>query len=463
MTIEFDRDTKKFLESISAFEPAYSFQTFGFVAIEVDRQYLLVRGELSLGVVPSRLPPKKFKHSSIIAGRFLLGECNLSLAPFLESIFEGEIKTPFGKIVTKFGDRPDLSTFFQPYHYTGPQKNMRVNHLSISGSNLSQYKNNLHIDWNLRAANPPYSSLQDLLLDFGIIDGSSSISAIDVYGDNVAFVRQDSKVHNDVAILNVVLANNLNTSLMALGLIKHVNGNVEERCCISGNEFEWKECNGMLIGAKQIPVKRSTVLEVFASYAEIAQTHSFIFDPDAVPNTRRVAYEAFDPQLEGMKELLQQTNKRGQNARDFESSVAWLLWMHGFNVAHLGATGLTQDAVDLICETPNGNLAVVECTTGILKSESKLSLLIERTEKLSKHLEGSGNINRRILPILITNKNRDAVKADLEPARQHGVVVLTCEDIERLVQNTILLPRPNDLFREAEESLTQSDHDQGLG
>ena len=81
--------------------------------------------------------------------------------------------------------------------------------------------------------------------------------------------------------------------------------------------------------------------------------------------------------LENLRAIIANAQGRGEEARDMESVVAWLLWMLGFSVAHLN-TRRTRDAADLLVTSPAGHFAVVECTTGLLKAENKLSLLHER-------------------------------------------------------------------------------------
>jgi hypothetical protein len=80
-----------------------------------------------------------------------------------------------------------------------------------------------------------------------------------------------------------------------------------------------------------------------------------------------------------------------------ESVVAWLLWMLGFSVAHLN-TRRTRDAADLLVTSPAGHFAVVECTTGLLKAENKLSLLHERAEAVRRSLAVSNRSHLHLLP-----------------------------------------------------------------
>jgi hypothetical protein len=94
---------------------------------------------------------------------------------------------------------------------------------------------------------------------------------------------------------------------------------------------------------------------------------------------------AATPPFGGLQELAK------GNARDLEAGVAWLLWMIGFSAAHLGSTTRTQDAADLIVTSPAGHFAVVECTTGLLRTDNKLPTLVARATEVRKRLDSGNN------------------------------------------------------------------------
>ena len=165
-----------------------------------------------------------------------------------------------------------------------------------------------------------------------------------------------------------------------------------------------------------------------------------------------VLYDLFDEKLEILQDFLTKAQGKGRNARDLEAGVSWLLWMLGFSVAHLGGTGKTQEAPDLIATTPRGNFAVIECTTGLLKAENKLALLVERAEALKRRLEASGNRHLRVLPIIVTSKTREEVRADIEQAEKLGVVVMTRESLGDGLKQTLVLPDAEALFAEGERT-----------
>jgi hypothetical protein len=136
-----------------------------------------------------------------------------------------------------------------------------------------------------------------------------------------------------------------------------------------------------------------------------------------------------------------------------ETAVAWILWMLGFSVAHLGGTPRTQDAVDLIAMIPTGHFIVIECTTGLLKAENKLSLLHDRTESVRRSLMACNQSHLRVIPLIVTSKTREEVKPDLEQAERLGIWVVVREDFDQIINRTSLFPNADRLYEETEASI----------
>jgi hypothetical protein len=193
--------------------------------------------------------------------------------------------------------------------------------------------------------------------------------------------------------------------------------------------MNWTEEDQANRGQVQIEIPVAAALNCTVSYDAIAQSHYWLIDPDRAQNPRRAVYEAFDPKLETLKTTIANAQGRGEEARDLESAVAWLLWMLGFSVAHLN-TRKTREAADLLVTTPSGHFAVIECTTGLLKAENKLSLLHERAEAARRGLAASNSAHLRLMPVMVTSKMRADITPDLEIAEKLGVLVLTRESLE---------------------------------
>ena len=78
----------------------------------------------------------------------------------------------------------------------------------------------------------------------------------------------------------------------------------------------------------------------------MAQQFGWLADPSTTQNARRAASGAFDPSLQTLKSIISGGSIRGRDARELKSAIAWILWMLGFSVVHLGSTTRMQDAAD---------------------------------------------------------------------------------------------------------------------
>ena len=112
---------------------------------------------------------------------------------------------------------------------------------------------------------------------------------------------------------------------------------------------------------------------------------------------------------------------------------------------------------------PQGRFLVVECTTGLLRAESKLSKLSAREAALRKMLSASDLQHVRVLPVIVTAMTRDEVKADLGAAAETGILVLTKEDLEAVLNDGRLrFENADQLFEQALEKLAESQHQEEL-
>src|SRR5262249_10644049 len=155
--------------------------------------------------------------------------------------------------------------------------------------------------------------------------------------------------------LCVLLAHGLSTENVTLGYCVFSQGRVETRSMIKGTAMQWEKTADHQCGSTEIDVPNAAVLRCFASYCGIMQQFAWLVDPSTVQNPNRAVYNIFDSNLETLNDFLSKSGARGRYGRDLESGIAWLLWMLGFSVAHLGGTGRTQDAADLIATTPKGD------------------------------------------------------------------------------------------------------------
>jgi hypothetical protein len=441
---------EKFFSTIEPWIKAYSHIGLSYFAVRKDGEINLLQARLFLNTAPSTIPTSHIGTASVLAGHFNFTELGMTLRGFVDRLVEdGEIATPLGKFKFPSEKGGEFSAYFDPFHQEGIAGGNRLTVLTIRGASKWQLIEQTKFDWELKAAPKPFDSL-DELLSFLALGGSRDNSAnIEIVAYHVAEINFSSVISGEDAKPSVFLAKTLDPNKCQIGYRVFLHGKVVQRESIQGGDFTWTEQDRFLLGEGLVGIPQGAVLHCVASYAGYAQHQGWIADPAHSQNARRVSLESFDERLEILRDYLFEELKPRKNARDFEFGVAWLVWMLGFSINQVGGTARTSDAPDILATSPKGNILVVECTTGLLKAENKLANLIDRTEAIRKRLAISGNSHLKLLPVIVTAKTKEEIKADLEQAQKLGVLVVTQEVLQELLQQTIAAPDPEAIYTRA--------------
>ena len=147
-------------------------------------------------------------------------------------------------------------------------------------------------------------------------------------------------------------------------------------------------------------------------------------------------------------EFCERSGTKGNDAREFELAISWVLSMMGFRVMVFGNTNATQDGVDLVATTEKGDVLLVECTAGVIKGD-KVAQLARRADAMRERLVASGRSSLRVIPLMCTNLKRSSAQAGIEMAEKLGILVACREDIDTQLQRTLMVPDADERFEEA--------------
>lgn len=429
----------KFLSEIEPYKAGFSYARVSYVAMHADDSLYLVQGRLFLDSTPLERTPTNYKNKRIVAGHYTLNDLKSSYDDFLSEIFENKkVKTPFGYLDIPLETETNISTSFQPFHREGIISGKKISTLYISGGSLHRFVPSTELDWELKSSATPYDTLDELLLEFQL---PSRHQSDHISFETIAFpitqIDMRSEVIGNRAKPSILLSKTLDKLKCQIGYRAMLNGKVELRGSIKGEDLKWGETHTALVGTGAIDIPTGAVIQCFASYAGDAQHQYWIGDPNIYQNPRRTAVECFDNKLEILRDYLFEEGKTRGQARDFEHGVAGLIWMLGCAPYQTGATKRAANAPDIVFQTPSNHLIVLECTTGLLKAESKLQKLVERSEGLRRKIEASGYRTLKILSMIATSKTREEVKGDLDLASQMNVSVLTQETLAELLEQSM--------------------------
>ncbi len=444
-----------FFATIASYEAAYQHIGFSYLAVKFGTAFAIVRGRIFLNTAPSAGQAQHFQSQHVRAGNYALHELAPDLRDLINRLLKGVLETPHGDLHFMAAPGGAHGAAFEPFHPDGLLNQIRINVLTLMAGTTETIRQP-EIDWEIKAASRPYDGLQELATEFGLGPLSQRPPYIEAVAYNVSAIDlQRSKVSGTTADICVLLAKGLPVDRLTVGYRVYVPGSATTRSAITGTAIQWNDEETAQHGRTQIHVPIASALSCTVSYDGIAQSYYWLGDPNQSQNPRRAIYEAFDPKLEALKTTIATAQRRGEEARDLKSAVAWLLWMLGFSVAHLN-TRRTRDAADLLVATPSGHFAIVECTTGILKAENKLSLLHERAEAARRGLAASNSAHLRLMPVMVTSKMRAEIAPDLEAAEKLGVLVMTRESLESAVNRTLVQPNADQMYTEAEKAITEA-------
>lgn len=441
-----------FFAGVSGHASGFQGTTFSYVALRDGDRWIVVTASLILHALAPTVTDRRFESPVAKAGVFALDSAKA--LEFLIELTNGPIETPHGALefpAAAAGSPPRYAINHTPYNPVGNQA--RVDTAQIFGEQAERFIRQPGLDWSLRASTTPFDGLADLVSDFGVPAVGHTI-AVNVVAHCGVMVDSSSNLVGTKAKLAVGLALGLDPNLAAAGVVVR-NQREVQRLYFSGADLSWQHDAIRQIGEVMFEVPSGAILHCFASYGGITHHRYWVLDAIRTQNHRRTALEAADVSMQTIGEIFAEAKIDRGVARKFESAVSWLLWLLGFSPAHLGEVPRTQDAPDIVVATPLGHIAVVECTTGLVKNEKLLSLR-ERARAVRQRLEDSNMGWAHVLPVLVCARSNQEVEPERDGAAAMGITVVDGEDLHEFLRDRTPFPPDADrLFREIEDALAQ--------
>jgi hypothetical protein len=374
-----------------------------------------------------------------------------SFKDFLWSVLSGTVPTPFGNFRCLPHPGNSISTFFTEQPRGLGSDSFQDKRLEANGARHSQFINSHMLPLELRSADKPYESIQELAAELKLNAAQGDGASVTVTASHVAELDEVRRVTGERADIGVFLSARLDRNLVSVGYKVLVKGQVVQRSRIGGEAFSWSERDHRSHGTHTLAVPPGALLQCFVSYDGLAQHHGWIRDPDTFPNPRWVAHNAFDPDLQVLRNYIFEEKTQRAQSRDFEVGVANLLFLLGFSVDPLVGKPL-EEGPDLLATSRSGDVLVIECTTSVINKDGKLGKLVDRAESIRSRLKASSITDLRVLPVMVTCRPTDAI-ADKEQAKKLGVVVVALEDLESAIDRTVVMQDSDLLFNQAWDSV----------
>lgn len=410
-------------------------------------------------VLLSPLPPEADNSFKIKTNKIIVGQVNLELVS--EQEFLKIIQDAISGIIVmpKLKLRLDKAS---NYSYYSKTKNRDLwyygLHLAISGTkNHSPTVDEIfEIDNDLRKSVPPFDGLDDAYQWLGLIntDRFGSNASIDVFvSPPVDLVYERTSLSND--ILQITLHAHAQFSVSSVQVaIKAIPGdNLNTRLQIA-SKITWEEDkNKLQYGTASVSVKNADNVLIMLLIGDTIVRRQWIIDPSKAGNNRLIAIQSFDKDLKRIKDAVQVT----ADSTKFEHGVAALLFLLGF----APCVQIETDSPDIIVQTPNGRIVLIECTLRIADFHSKIGKLVDRRGRLARELERSGHAHS-IASVLICRLARDRVAAHAKDLVSHKTILITEEELSDFFEKVRYHNNPDKLIEDAERELI-NDSQMNLG
>lgn len=449
---------EQFSHLVLPLEGVFHHAGLSFHAIQEGDQHRILHARLFLHSRPNGIPEKVVRFSEQQVGYIPLDGLGLGIRDAISLFLSGEsFEMRHGTFFFPINPGSHPTAHFNPLHEIGlPASRFAL--LTLTGAALPKPRFSADLDWNLKANNPPYDSLNELLGEFRLAGYQGDFSCIEIPVTHIVEVDLASPVSGCIAQPGVLLPPSADRSLCSLGLAVYHRGQTIDRRVLSANQMVWEEHERSSpthhwTGRGRLEIPAGASIKCFAAYGGVGQHEGWIGDPGLFPNWKRTSYECADRGCEVLRDFLFEERRSRKDSRDFEVGVSSLLWMMGFGVLPL-RTGRMQDNPDLLLSTPGGRIVLVECTTDVIDKDDKLAKLHARARSMAEQLEKTGSGHVELLPVLVTSLQSSAVM-DIEKAAKFGIAVMVKEDLQSALDRSIFPQDPDSLFQEQVQILRE--------
>jgi hypothetical protein len=463
MSNSYEQAFQDFKALLSKWKGAHVCSVHSYVALKGQEGGRLLFGRVLLEPTREGIneTPFKFQTEHIIAGRFVkvatLAETTSGL---VEKAMAGQMDAGDGiaSLVTDASNpiRAYFAPIYHPLIAEGPRLPSLILHGVAKHNLLVTTGDSRQLDWEMKAADIPFDSLDELLGHCGLptLMQIGDSTALEIVARSPGAIGGGSTISDREAVIECRVARELDASKLRLGYRLFQKDQKVDRGSVTGDIFGWHEEADLKLGSHRVAVGEAPLIQAFLSYDGISLHQAWITDPKKHLNPRHAVHQVFDEDLQVLKKLLLKPELDKEYV--FEGAISTLLTLLGFSVSNYGRIPKLQKGPDIIAIAPSGHIGVVECTLGILSANDKLAKLVQRTKLITEKLAEAGYGQLQIQPVIVTSLPKDEVTADLATAGEHGIAVVCRENLEGALNQVSLPPHADQIFQDAKKLVPSS-------
>ena len=448
-----DKDFSNFKTLLDLWAGAYQCAVISYVGLKTPKGPRLLFGRVLLEPARDGVNDMVFQFETdhVLAARFITNATQSDIDVFLIEAENGEIRNVNNLANVPLQCEENLSTYFASIYHPAVSEGPRVPSLLIRGDSrhnlYAEVADSRQLDWELKAAEIPFDTLDELLNHCALptLMQMGDSTTLEIIAKSPAMVSSASTIKENKAVIECHLTAALEPEKLRLGFKVFQQDSID-RGSINGSKFKWRKKSGINVGTWRKPVGDAHLIQTFLSYAGASLHQWWVADPLKRLNPRQAIHQTFDADMSYLRQMLFEP----KNDQDyvFESAVTTLLGLLGFSVTNYGRAPKLQDGPDIIALAPAGNVAVVECTIGLLDNKDKLAKLVQRSTGIREKLNQAGHGFLQVQAVIVSSLSRGDVAANMETASKHDIAVVCREDIEQLLNQVGLPPNADKLFED---------------
>lgn len=458
-----DAALRRFLETVDAWTPYVEWVSIVAVGVKSADGLKLISGRVNLLRAGADLehPPDLQVETEHILGRRQLVACSGdAVRQRVDNAISGRLT--FDRPVSTFELRTvNLNPF--PIRPFGITADIRLPTCRITGDNrfaaLQPVGGLETADWELRANDPPYHGLDDLMSAIGLpmSNAMENLGQLEVMIVPPAIILSDcGAIRNRMAEVFVWGSPSLRVEDLSVS-VKAFPGagavNIARPLHYQGiARLENRAYDTMkFVG----DVGDDVAVRVFLTIKGLAVNQLWIDDPSQRLHASLVAAEVFDKELGALDQYL--LRGRNDQAERFEWAVGTLLYLLGFRILRLGKGTPIEDGPDLLAITPGGHVAVVECTLGHPDNKDKVAKVLQRSARAREELNKTGFPASKVLPVVATPMPHEELQDAHADCRRRGALLVDREALTDLRRRAKFAQNPDQIFGEGISALSGRD------
>lgn len=441
-----------FFKNIDPISDAYTEPVFAFLAYRHGHEHKLIAARILLSPLQEVAEDNVLKTGNFIGFKGKISSLGVNAKQLIDLLLD--LKLPF------FDDMLEL---IASDNFNGPsiyqvargihEEQSNTLDFRLSGSGFCEgFRLSDEDLWNLRASNPPYFNLQDIMNELGLGTGYG----FEILALAPVAIASSSRIDGTKATIQINAAKGLDESQINLGVVIHGRQAPLERKNLQNTDISWKDLEenpAVKVGEVTLTVPKASLLHCYANFGNRCYNTYWVTDPTTTQNHLRAIVESFDADFRKTKQLLDQ-GRGGSNSEGHENAMATMMWMLGFSPLN---TSKLVEAPDLVGVDADGNIIVVECTLGDLKTKqgNKMKNLLDRAKLVTEALEKANASFFKCIPVVVSSKNAEDIKDDIAECERQGIVVYTRDDLEELFNITRSHPNSRQRFAELKSRIEE--------